>query len=180
MSSQWNCGSNIATVSDIEKINKPLEVIHEVTNLDQQLVVDIFWSDPTDSDVDIQLNSTRDPTGVGNIVKFVSDRVEEFLKNNNLTLILRAHEFVMDGFERFSGGKLITIFSATDYCGKHKNADAILFLTKNFMIKPYLIYPKECPNKNWDNTEETLKLRPPTRNRQGSVNDLGRKVSFNS
>ena len=48
------------------------------------------------------------------------------------------------------------------------------------MIKPYLIYPQECPNKNWDNTEETLKLRPPTRNRQGSVNDLGRKVSFNS
>jgi diadenosine tetraphosphatase ApaH/serine/threonine PP2A family protein phosphatase len=177
-------GSNIATVSDIEKINRPLEVIHEVTNLDQQLVVDILWSDPTDSDVEtgIQPNSTRDPTGVGNIVKFGPDRVEEFLKNNNLTLILRAHECVMDGFERFAGGKLITVFSATDYCGKHKNAGAILFLTKNFMIKPYLIYPQECPNKNWDNTEETLKLRPPTppRNRQGSANDLGRKVSFNS
>ena len=177
-------GSNISTISDIEKINRPLEVIHEVTNLDQQLVVDILWSDPTDSDVEtgIQPNSTRDPTGVGNIVKFGPDRVEEFLNNNNLTLILRAHECVMDGFERFAGGKLITVFSATDYCGKHKNAGAILFLTKNFMIKPYLIYPQECPNKNWDNTEETLKLRPPTppRNRQGSANDLGRKVSFNS
>ena len=177
-------GSNITTISDIEKINRPLEVIHEVTNLDQQLVVDILWSDPTDSDVEtgIQPNSTRDPTGVGNIVKFGPDRVEEFLKNNNLTLILRAHECVMDGFERFAGGKLITVFSATDYCGKHKNAGAILFLTKNFMIKPYLIYPQECPNKNWDNNEETLKLRPPTppRNRQGSANDLGRKVSFNS
>ena len=28
----------------------------------------------------------------------------------------------MDGFERFAGGQLITVFSATDYCGKHKNA----------------------------------------------------------
>ena len=91
-------GSSINSLSDIEKIQRPLEVIHEVTNADQQLVVDILWSDPTDSDIEtgIQPNSTRDPTGVGNIVKFGPDRVEEFLKTNNLTLILRAHECVMD------------------------------------------------------------------------------------
>jgi hypothetical protein len=143
-------------------------------------VVDVLWSDPTDSDVEmgIQPNSTRDPTGVGNIVKFGPDRVDEFLNTNNLSLILRAHECVMDGFERFAGGNLITVFSATDYCGRHKNAGAILFLTKNFQIKPHLIYPTECPNKNWDNGEEALKLRPPTppRNRQGSTNSM---KSFN-
>ena len=162
-------GSSINSLSDIEKIQRPLEVIHEVTNADQQLVVDILWSDPTDSDIEtgIQPNSTRDPTGVGNIV-------------NNLSLILRAHECVMDGFERFAGGSLITVFSATDYCGKHKNAGAILILGKDFKINPKLIYPQECPNKNWDNGEEALKLRPPTppRNRQGSSNDLGKKSSF--
>ena len=175
-------GSSINSLSDIEKIHRPLEVIHEVSNNDQQLVVDILWSDPTDSDIEtgIQPNSTRDPTGVGNIVKFGPDRVDEFLKNNNLTLILRAHECVMDGFERFAGGNLITVFSATDYCGKHKNAGAILILGKDFKINPKLIYPQECPNKNWDNGEEALKLRPPTppRNRQGSSNDLGKKSSF--
>ncbi len=76
-------------MSDFEKIKTPLKVIHEVTNLEQQLVVDILWSNPTDSDVEtsIQSNSTRAPIGVGNIVKFGPDRVEEFLKNNNLTLI---------------------------------------------------------------------------------------------
>lgn len=172
-------GSAIASVSDIEKIKRPLEVVHEVTNIDQQLVVDILWSDPTDSDseVGIQPNSTRDPTGVGNIVKFGPDRVESFLKNNNLTLILRAHECVMDGFERFAGGKLITVFSATDYCGKHKNAGAILFLTKNYEIKPYLIYPQDCPNVNW---RCDIQDRPPTppRNRPNSANSNGRKNSF--
>jgi protein phosphatase len=174
-------GSSISSISDIEKIKRPLEVIHEVTNIDQQLVVDILWSDPTDSDMDtgIQPNSTRDPTGVGNIVKFGPDRVNEFLKNNNLSLILRAHECVMDGFERFAGGQLITIFSATDYCGKHKNAGAILFLTNKFEIKPYLIYPQDCPNKNWDNSEETLKLRPPTPPRSRYGNGENRKSSFN-
>ena len=37
----------------------------------------------------------------------------------------------MDGMERFAGGQLITVFSATDYCGKPKNAGAVLFLKKN-------------------------------------------------
>lgn len=173
-------GSSISSISDIEKIKRPLEVIHEVTNIDQQLVVDILWSDPTDSDLEtgIQPNSTRDPTGVGNIVKFGPDRVSEFLKNNNLSLILRAHECVMDGFERFAAGQLITLFSATDYCGKHKNAGAILFLTNKFEIKPYLIYPQDCPNKNWDCSEETLKLRPPTPPRSRVSNEVNRKNSF--
>jgi hypothetical protein len=37
----------------------------------------------------------------------------------------------MDGFERFAGGSLITVFSATDYCHKHKNAGAILIIKTN-------------------------------------------------
>jgi len=47
-----------------------------------------------------------------------------------MTIILRAHECVMDGFERFAGGSLITVFSATDYCGRHKNAGGMLEITK--------------------------------------------------
>jgi hypothetical protein len=43
-------------------------------------------------------------------VKFGPDRVDEFLKTNNVSMIIRAHECVMDGFERFAGGKLITLF----------------------------------------------------------------------
>jgi len=189
-------GSAVNTISDIEKIKRPLEVIHEVTNTDQQIVVDVLWSDPTDSDMEtgIQPNTTRDPTGVGNIVKFGPDRVVEFLKNNGLGMIIRAHECVMDGFERFASGQLLTIFSATDYCGKHKNAGAILYLTNRFEIKPYLIYPFDSPNKNWDNSEEAMKIRPPTpprsRNNENekantsgssnnSNNNTKRKDSFN-
>lgn len=39
------------------------------------------------------------------------------MQNNNLQMIVRAHECVMDGFERFAQGHLITLFSATNYCG---------------------------------------------------------------
>ena len=43
----------------------------------------------------------------------------EFCNNNDLQLIVRAHECVMDGFERFAQGHLITLFSATNYCGMY-------------------------------------------------------------
>jgi protein phosphatase len=45
--------------------------------------------------------------------------VMEFCQNNDLQLIVRAHECVMDGFERFAQGHLITLFSATNYCGEN-------------------------------------------------------------
>lgn len=41
----------------------------------------------------------------------------EPLQKNGLQMIVRAHECVMDGFERFAQGHLITLFSATNYCG---------------------------------------------------------------
>lgn len=152
-------------IDEIETLQRPLEVIHEVSTPEQQLVVDILWSDPTDSDYGsltqylsasefgIQPNIIRDPAGTGNIVKFGPDRVQSFLHKNNLNLIVRAHECVMDGFERFAGsslspktfslaGQLITLFSATDYCGRHKNAGAVLILKRNFEIIPKLIYPQ--------------------------------------
>ena len=109
-------------------IPRPLEIVHEVTTDLEKLVVDILWSDPTDNDneLGVQHNSVRDPNHTGNIVKFGPDVVKEFLKMNNLTKIIRAHECVMDGFERFAGGCLFTVFSATDYCGRHKNAGAMI------------------------------------------------------
>lgn len=60
--------------------------------------------------------------GLTTIVAFMTlqpDRVTDFCKKNKLQLIIRAHECVMDGFERFAQGQLITLFSATNYCGMH-------------------------------------------------------------
>lgn len=63
------------------------------------------------------------------------------LQNNELRMIIRAHECVMDGFERFAQGHLITIFSATNYCGSANNAGAILVLGRNLVLVPKLIHP---------------------------------------
>ena len=44
-----------------------------VSSVEQQLVVDILWSDPTDSDSElgIQPNFVRDPNGTGNILSVI-------------------------------------------------------------------------------------------------------------
>ena len=68
----------------------------------------------------------------------------------------------MDGFERFAGGQLFTVFSATDYCGRHKNAGAMLNITKSYELVPKMIYPLNNPEQNWITDEEPMKKRPPT------------------
>eukprot|EP00398_MALV-I-01_sp_L67-1_P001006 gene1006-245_t len=138
-------GGSLNGPEEIAKLERPL-VVAQVPQTDlEQKITDLLWSDPSDSDniKGVSTNETRDPDGTGRIVKFGPDRVEQFLATNNLSMIIRAHECVMDGFERFAGGKLITLFSATDYCGHHKNAGALLFVRRDLTIVPKLIYPVE-------------------------------------
>ena len=156
-------GGSIETVADIAALPRPLKVSQTPSNALEQRVTDLLWSDPTDSDTHpgITMNETRDPDGSGRIVKFGPDRVNQFLnKNQPLQLIVRAHECVMDGFERFAGGKLITVFSATDYCGHHKNAGALLFVKRDLTVVPKLIYPIDRNSGQWDNG--SIRARPPT------------------
>lgn len=159
-------GQNLERISQIEELDhlRPLKVVHEVRTDTEKLVVDILWSDPTENDNELGIlpNVVRDPDGTGNIVKFGPDIVKKFLKANNLLKIIRAHECVMDGMERFAGGDLITVFSATNYCGRHKNAGALLCVKKNFEIMPKLIYPQNLTQNNWIEDEDMNRNRPPT------------------
>ena len=157
-------GSNVKKLSDIEDIKRPFEVVHEAQTRDQKLAMDLLWSDPTDNDEEfgIQPNLQRDSNNLGHIVKYGPDIVKKFLKDNNLSYIIRGHECVLDGFERFAGGLLLTVFSATDYCGRHGNAGAMIIINQHMQMIPHLIYPPEGGNNNWIEDEEYYKKRPPT------------------
>ena len=157
-------GANVKKLSDIESIQRPFEVVHEAQTRDQKLAMDLLWSDPTDNDEElgIQPNFQRDSNNLGHIVKYGPDIVKQFLKENNLSYIIRAHECVLDGFERFAGGLLLTVFSATDYCGRHGNAGAMIIINQHMQMIPHLIYPPEGGNNNWIEDEEYYKKRPPT------------------
>lgn len=87
-------GSTAMKVEEIEKIQRPIQInFGEILTTDQQLVIDLLWSDPLDNEeeVGIQPNLIRDPLGQNNIMKFGADRVDKFLKTNGMSLILRSH-----------------------------------------------------------------------------------------
>eukprot|EP00826_Nyctotherus_ovalis_P008327 TRINITY_DN1214_c0_g3_i2.p1 TRINITY_DN1214_c0_g3~~TRINITY_DN1214_c0_g3_i2.p1 ORF type:complete len:517 (+),score=114.74 TRINITY_DN1214_c0_g3_i2:931-2481(+) len=164
-------GYTVNSLEDITRLTRPLEVVHETFTMEQQVLIDILWSDPTESDREMgtHMNAVRDPNATGSIYSFGPDRVEKFLRQNKLELIVRGHECVMDGFERFAKGQLITVFSATDYCRKHKNAGAALFIHKNYEIVPRLIYPPDqSAQSSWMESEK----RPPTPMRSKGSEDL--------
>ena len=74
--------------------------------------------------------------------RFGADIVEAFLAKNNLSLIVRAHQVVEDGYEFFNQRSLVTLFSAPNYCGQFDNAGAVMLvkedLTCSFSILPVI------------------------------------------
>ncbi|XP_042448113.1 serine/threonine-protein phosphatase BSL2 homolog [Zingiber officinale] len=124
-------GHSINHVEQIENLQLPITM-----ETGAIVLMDMLWSDPTEND---SVEGLRPNARGPGLVTF--GLVIEFCNNNDLQLIVRAHECVMDGFERFAQGHLITLFSATNYCGITNNAGAILVLGRDLVVVPKLIHP---------------------------------------
>ncbi|CAL5425557.1 unnamed protein product [Camellia sinensis] len=147
-------GRSINHVDQIDNLQRPITM--EAGSI---VLMDLLWSDPTENDSVEGLRPNARGPGLVTFGVFdyqkkkrhslqahrdttrQPDRVMEFCNNNDLQLIVRAHECVMDGFERFAQGHLITLFSATNYCGTANNAGAILVLGRDLVVVPKLIHP---------------------------------------
>ncbi|XP_022756036.1 serine/threonine-protein phosphatase BSL3-like isoform X2 [Durio zibethinus] len=169
-------GRSINHVEQIENLQRPITM--EAGSI---VLMDLLWSDPTEND---SVEGLRPNARGPGLVTFGPDRVMEFCNNNDLQLIVRAHECVMDGFERFAQGHLITLFSATNYCGTANNAGAILVLGRDLVVVPKLIHPlppaMSSPEASPERIEDTWMQelnanRPPTptRGRPQVANDRG-------
>jgi hypothetical protein len=49
---------------------------------------------------------------------------------------------LLDSYEYFAGGKLITVFSARDYCNRIRNSGAMLEISRELSILPKVIHTK--------------------------------------
>ncbi|KAK8688442.1 hypothetical protein V6N13_087209 [Hibiscus sabdariffa] len=130
-------GRSIHSVEQIENLERPITM-----DVGSIVLMDLLWSDPTEND---SIEGLRPNARGPGLVTFGPDRVVDFCKKNKLQLIIRAHECVMDGFERFAHGQLITLFSATNYCGTANNAGAILVIGRELVVVPKLIHPLPPP-----------------------------------
>ncbi|KAF7070219.1 hypothetical protein CFC21_075760 [Triticum aestivum] len=169
-------GRSINHIEQIENLQRPITM-----EAGSVVLMDLLWSDPTEND---SVEGLRPNARGPGLVTFGPDRVMEFCNNNDLQLIVRAHECVMDGFERFAQGHLITLFSATNYCGTANNAGAILVLGRDLVVVPKLIHPlppaitspETSPEHHIEDTwmQELNANRPPTPTRgrpQAASND---------
>ena len=99
------------------------------------LLCDLLWSDPS-ADVDRWDENDR---GVSYV--FGEKAVEEFIDNNNLDLICRAHQVVEDGYEFFADRQVITVFSAPNYCGEYNNSASMMMVDENLMCSFKVLKP---------------------------------------
>jgi len=161
-------GASLRYVDEIEKIPKPFEIQHLNENAKnsylQKLVNELLWCDPVLSNeeglenVNGENNNCRGILGLEEIrcKRFSLERIKKFLDDNGLSLVIRSHEIVKDGFEMLND-RLITVVSCLDYCNKYQNAGGILKIKKNFEIIPKIIYPSSGQPGKWNDLEDKKK-----------------------
>ena len=108
-------------MDQIKRIRRPCDVP------DSGIICDVLWADP-DQDINGWGENDR---GVSYV--FGAKVVSQFLKNYDLDLVCRAHQVVEDGYEFFGRRRLVTIFSAPNYCGEFDNAAAILNVSEKLI-----------------------------------------------
>ncbi len=112
---------NINNFQDINQIKRPCDIP------DEGLMCDLLWSDPETK----ELGWGENDRGVS--YTFGADVVEDFTKKHDIDLICRAHQVVEDGYEFFCKRKLVTVFSAPNYCNEFDNAGAMLVVSPKLL-----------------------------------------------
>lgn len=108
---------SINSLDQIRLIDRKREVPHEGP------MCDLLWSDPEEV-----VGWGLSPRGAGYL--FGGNIVERFLHENDLTLIARAHQLVMEGYKQMFNDQLVTVWSAPNYCYRCGNVASVLKLNE--------------------------------------------------
>ncbi|CCE65901.1 hypothetical protein TPHA_0N01200 [Tetrapisispora phaffii CBS 4417] len=129
------------SMSQIANIKRPTDIPEE------GFLTDILWSDPNPQTQTWSLNDR------GVSFTFGKRAVADFCSKFKFDLIIRGHMVVEDGYEFFAKKKLVTIFSAPNYCGEFENWGAVLSVTTGMMcsfelLKPHSLRQKKSKKNN--------------------------------
>jgi len=106
---------DIRTMDQIRVIPRQQEIPHEGP------FCDLMWSDPEEIET-WQLS----PRGAGWL--FGSKVTAEFVSINGLNYVARSHQLVQEGYKQMFDNKLVTVWSAPNYCYRCGNEAAILMI----------------------------------------------------
>jgi len=109
-------------LDQLNALNRRLTTVQkDRSTMDDHVIFNVLWADPLKPGKDVNASSGR-----GNL--FTEQDTLEFCRVNNLRALVRAHEPPSEGrgFEFLHGGKCITVFSASNYCGNYGNKGGVL------------------------------------------------------
>ncbi|XP_071573521.1 serine/threonine-protein phosphatase 6 catalytic subunit-like [Temnothorax nylanderi] len=115
----------IRTLDQIRTIERNQEIPHKGA------FCDLVWSDPEDVET-----WTVSPRGAGWL--FGSKVTYMFMEVNDLKLICRAHQLVQEGYRYMFNDKLVTVWSAPNYCYRCGNIASIMQFTTVDQRSPVL------------------------------------------
>jgi len=128
-------------------LSPEIETLDQIRNIDRQRdlphngpLCDLLWSDPAD---DGKKGFNSSPRGAGYC--WGDDISDKFSHTNDLKMICRAHQLVMDGYSYAHKKKCVTVFSAPNYCYRCGNQAAALEVgdTLEYYYQKYEPSPKE-------------------------------------
>lgn len=104
----------------IENIKQINEINRNCCIPDKGILCDFTWSDPK------KQKSKWNDNDRGCSYTFNEKASDDFMKKLNIELVIRAHQVVDNGFQFFNDKKVVTIFSAPNYCGDLGNTASIM------------------------------------------------------
>eukprot|EP01117_Protostelium_nocturnum_P008738 TRINITY_DN3132_c0_g1_i2.p1 TRINITY_DN3132_c0_g1~~TRINITY_DN3132_c0_g1_i2.p1 ORF type:complete len:906 (-),score=379.45 TRINITY_DN3132_c0_g1_i2:34-2751(-) len=110
------------TINDLQKSVRKIDIPGGARHESERTLEEVLWSDPRVLD-----GWARSARGAG--IVFGPDVTEKFLNNNKLEIMIRSHEMKDNGWSRIHNGKLITVFSASNYCRTNENKGAYVVIT---------------------------------------------------
>ena len=120
------CRTGNATLDQLRAVDRQRPVPVSTADPRDLLFFDTMWSDPQEAP-GIQRSVAR-----GSVcVTFGPDITRRFCEINRLRMIIRSHEVPrsMSGVAVQHDGRLITVFSASNYCGRIGNTGGTMLLT---------------------------------------------------
>ena len=123
-------------IDDIEQVNRVVQIPN------QGIACDLIWNDPNEHDLGWKI--PRKSVGF----LFGRDITVSFLHKNDLKMISRSHSLKSEGFEWCHGDKLVTVFSAPNYCNRCENKAAIMEIDEDMGIDSSHFQPQSQRLRN--------------------------------